>query len=407
MSASTAPRLVPGRVVWPVVVCVLVGLAIFVAGTTTATGDYGNPVCDDYRCDDAAPALEALSRGDIRRFFREQPGMGPVSLILRAPAVALARAADASDLDRYRIGAAVCIVLALLIVIWLAREALARTAPRLAVAGFVAVMAVAILWTKAIQFGHPEEPLAAALVLAAAVLAARRERLAAGLVLGAAVATKEWALLAVAPIALIAGLGEWKRLLLPALAVVVLLNGTMAVASPTAFKDAHAARVRSISVYGSPLSVWWRFGDREVLRRSAAGEDYAVHPPKLATDLVRPGALILALLLSYVWWRRARGRDVFEPLALLALILLLRAALDTVTSSYHIIPMLMTLATWELFARRRLPVVAAAATVCLQLTFRSIDDLYTMNTVYLAWTVPLALYLGVACFRRQRAAAPS
>ena len=98
---------------------------------------------------------------------------------------------------------------------------------------------------------------------------------------------------------------------------------------------------------------------------------------------------------------------MFEPLALLALILLLRAALDTVTSSYHVIPMLMTLATWELFARRRLPVVAAAATVCLQLTFRSIDDLYTMNTVYLAWTAPLALYLAVACFRRQRAAAPS
>ena len=405
MTGDSASRFEPRRIAWPLIVCALIGLAVYFAGTATTTGDYGNPVCTAYRCDNAEPALEALSRGHVREFFREQPGMGPLTLAARAPVVALARAADASDLDRYRAGAAVCLILAMLIVAWLAREALARSAPLLAVAGFVAVAALATVWTKAVEFGHPEEPLAVALLLASAVLAARRQQLAAGLVLGAAVATKEWALLGVGPVVLIAGVADWKRLLLPTLVVAVLLIGPMAIGSPSAFKEAHAARVESISIYGSPLSVWWRFGDRQVIRRTAAGEDYVVHPPKLATTLVRPGALIVALLLSYLWWRRNRGAEVLEPLALLALIFLLRAAFDTVTFSYHHIAMLMTLAAWEVLARRRFPVVAAAATVCLQITVRSIDDFDAMNTVYLAWTLPLGVYLAFVCFAGRVSAA--
>jgi hypothetical protein len=404
-SAPSTSQVELRRIVWPLLACILVGLAIYVAGTVRTTGDYGNPICNGYHCDNAAPAIEAGSRGHIGAFFDRQPIMGPTSLVVRIPAVALARAADASDLDRYRAGAAVCIALALLIVCWLAHQAVTRGIGPVPVAGFLAVSVVAASWTQAIGVGHPEEPLAAALVVAAIVLAATDRTLAAGVVLGLAIATKEWALLAVPPLAVVAAPPNWRRLFVPALMVAALLIAPMAIAAPSAFKDAHVARVGSIGVYGSPFSVWWRFGDREVTGHVSGGEIYVVHPPKAATRLVRPVTLVLAAVLSLLYWRRRRDASWLEPLALLALILLLRDVLDTVTFAYHHIPMLMTLACWEVFARRRLPVVAAAAMVCLQITFREIDDFYTLNTVYLAWTIPLAVYLAVVSFRRRVSAA--
>jgi hypothetical protein len=290
-------------------------------------------------------------------------------------------------------------------VLWIAREALRNHAPRLAVAGLVAVCLVAVLWTDATQLGHPEEPLAAALVLAAAVLAATKRSLAAGLALGAALATKEWTLLAVPPLAVIATRADWRRVFAPAAVVAIVLVAPMVIASPTTFKDAHVARVRTIGIYGSPYSVWWRFGDRQVIARSRGGESYVVHPPKAATRLVRPVTLVLAVVLSFLYWRRRKRGSPFEVLALLALILLLRDVLDTVTFPYHHIPALMTIACWEVFARRRFPFVAMAATVCLQLTFREIDDFYTLNTIYLAWALPLVAYLAVVSFRRISAVA--
>ena len=120
--------------------------------------------------------------------------------------------------------------------------------------------------------------------------------------------------------------------------------------------------------------------------------------------------LVLSFVLAFIYWRR-RGDAGWEALALLALTLLLRDVLDTVTYSYHHVPMLLALMSWEVLARRRLPVVTIAATICLELMIRVVapgGDLYLFNTLYLAWVLPLTAYLGVVCFRpRVSAAAPA
>ena len=96
-------------------------------------------------------------------------------------------------------------------------------------------------------------------------------------------------------------------------------------------------------------------------------------------------------------------------LALAAFVLLLRIVLDTLIFSYHLIPMLVTLAAWEVFARRRLPVVAAAATVAVELGVHVVmphASPSAFNAFFLAWTLPLAAYLAVAAFRRHNVPQP-
>ena len=89
-----------------------------------------------------------------------------------------------------------------------------------------------------------------------------------------------------------------------------------------------------------------------------------------------------------------------------------RGILDTQTFSYHLIPMLMAVAAWEVFARGRLPVVATLATVALQISTRVLftdNDIssWTFNTIFLSWTTALAVYLLFAAMRRERARAGS
>ncbi len=55
---------------------------------------------------------------------------------------------------------------------------------------------------RALELGHPEELLGAALCVASVLLAERDHPLLAGLALGGAIANKEWALLAVGPVLL-------------------------------------------------------------------------------------------------------------------------------------------------------------------------------------------------------------
>ena len=67
--------------------------AAYVAARSPLGADYGNLGChfNSPRCDEPAWPLEALARGDFSTFVHDQPLMGPASMILRAPVVAVAR----------------------------------------------------------------------------------------------------------------------------------------------------------------------------------------------------------------------------------------------------------------------------------------------------------------------------
>src|SRR5437764_7590658 len=121
------------RPLWLLTAAVLAGLAAWTVLSSSTTGDYGSPRCAHRGCDDAAPALHELAGGDIAGFFRSQQDIGLTSLLLRAPAVAVARAAGAGTRGEYRAGALVCMVAAALGAAWLAHAAWRRGAPATAV----------------------------------------------------------------------------------------------------------------------------------------------------------------------------------------------------------------------------------------------------------------------------------
>jgi hypothetical protein len=378
---------------------------VALATNQQGAGDYANPICAHWKCDDPATALHAIAGGHIATFFRAQPAMGLTSLLLRAPAVAIVQATGGDIRDEYLAGAAICFAAAALIAVWLAWLAYRRGAGLPAALGALALWIVAIAWSRALLLGHPEEPLAATLGLAAIALAAMRRPVAAGVLLGLAIGTKEWALL-LTPAVLLAGRAiDWRRFGAAALAAVVLTTGVMAIGNPGSFRAAHEGQRVGDERTVTPASLWYRLGDKRDITRSGDQILFEVYPPKVIGRWCRPFVILFTLVAGLLFWRRRGWESGMDAFGLAAFVLLARGLLDTQTFSYHLIPMLMAVAAWEVLAKRRLPIVATAAMVAFQLSVHEIatsPDIssYGFNTIFLAWTLPLLVLLGVDTYRR-------
>jgi hypothetical protein len=386
--------------------CVLaaVAAAIGLSAGSHGSGDYGSPRCAHWGCDDPSRSLHALVTGDLGGFFRYQPAMGLTSLLIRAPAVALAHASGGDLKSEYEAGAAVCLALATLIAVWLAWLAHRRGAPLVAALTALALWLVAIVASRALLLGHPEEAVAATLALAAIALAAGGQPLAAGVVIGIAIGAKEWALL-VAPAVVLAGsAGQWKRVAATAALVAVLLLGVMAIGNPTSFRLAHEGQRAGDKHTVTPATLWFRLGTKHIVGQGGGLVFYEVYPPKLIGRWCRPFVILFSLVAALLFYRR-RGFNSLAVFALAAFVLLARTLFDTQTFSYHLIPMLMAVGAWEVFARKRFPIVTMLATIAFQLTVHvvaSSADIssYGFNAIFLAWTLPLFVLLGVETYRR-------
>jgi hypothetical protein len=70
--------------------------------------------------------------------------------------------------------------------------------------------------------------------------------------------------------------------------------------------------------------------------------------------------------------------------------------------------MLLAITAWEVLDRGRPPVLATLTMIAFQLTVHTVaphQPATTLNTVYLAWTIPLAIYLAVSWLGLGRAPA--
>ena len=387
----------------------VVGAIAFTAPfTPTDAGDYANPTCAAHRCDDAAPAIVALQDGQIATFFREQPAMGSFSLIIRAPAVAIARAAGGNTSAQYRAGALICMLAAVLLAFGAAFQARRRGVAPLAAFALGALVIFNPANGDALQRGHPEEILAAALLAGAALSAARRPLLAGALV-GLAMATKQWALLGLLPVAFIALEGTRLRLILSAVGVAALLVLPMAIGNPGAFRAATSAAANPPGS-AKPLNVWFPLAHSETITTRlpdgslATGKAWILpHTLDRATHW-----LIIALcagLIALWWWRRGPGPAVL----LLALVLLIRVGLDPRAHPYHLTPFVMALAAVEAMVVARVPWRIATAAAVLAVVLRLFDDgrWHLAMAVFVAAAVPAAITLAVATFGSRGATAHS
>jgi hypothetical protein len=348
---------------------------------------------------DAGPAVDALAAGHPIAALRAQPLMGVVSIVLRAPFVAAVRAAGRGDVDAYRAGAIVCLLPAAWLAVRLVTSLGARPAQRSArlVAAFLLVASPAAI--AAIQFGHPEEVLAASLVVGAVMLAARSRGIAAGIALGLAVATKQWALIAIAPTIAAAPREQRARLAGIAAATATLCFAPVLAVDPAGFIRMNHAAAGTHAVV-TRTTIWFLAAAAHVTRlHLPPGYPAAItvyNVPAWVGIVAHPLLVLVPVPIVALLARARRRPEPLELVGVLALVCLLRCVLDPVDNLYYHVPLLLSLIAWEVVARVRLPVVSVLTAAALWATFELVDPAArpeVTNAFYLAWTGMLAVYL--------------
>jgi hypothetical protein len=379
-------------------IAVALGASLFAAFDSPVGADYPGPTCKG--CDFAGPPINALAGGHLTRFFETQPFMGPLTLVLRAPVVAVTRLFGGGLLIQYRLGALACLLVAAALTAFLVAQVPARRWRWPLQASLLVLILAGPLTVKTLWWGHPEELVGGLFCATAVLLASRGRPVFAGLLLGLAIATKQWALLAVIPVLIVCD-RDRVRLLAVACGVGALLLLPMLIGDPSRFlyQNLHAGLALSgtTSAEVTPTNIWFAYS-RQVAVLLGRGADYGI--PTRLSELTHPLALTVGVAISLLFWRRFRQATAADALMLLALVFLLRCLLDPLTLSYHHLPFFVAIAASEGLRRRGFPVVtvvSAAALWVISHPVAATGDAWLLNECYLAWALPLTAYLTVRC----------
>jgi hypothetical protein len=358
-------------------------------------------VWSDYETE-AAAALTALVHGHVAMFLRLAPAYGG-SLVERAPFALLPGLWGGGALAVYRAVAVPCLLAGAVLGAWLVTRMRRAGAPRGARALTLALCVANPIALNALEIGHPEELLGACLCVAAVLLAAADRPLWAGVALGLAIANKEWALLAAAPTLLALPPPRRAACAAFASAVAAAVLAPLALVHSGGFVAATRASAAPPATIFHQDQLWWFFGhlpapgaasSLTVGRRVAPAWTSAISHP-----LILLVGLALGVALYLVERRRGAPTSVRSALLALALALLLRCVLDTWDIPYYMLPFLLALLTWEVYAApARLPLIAGGAIALssvtpLWLLGHATADVQTL--VFLGWTLPLAVALAV------------
>ena len=397
--------------------------AVWVALAAAATAAVGWLGLAEFAFNDydneARPAIEALVHGHLGSFLTLAPVYGG-SLLERAPFALTANLWGGGELAVYRMMALPCLLaggaFGLWLIAWMRRDGQGPAARAVALILCVA-NPVTLL---ALEIGHPDELLGGVLCVAAVLLASREKSVWAGLALGAAIANKEWAVLAIGPVLLAL---PGKRMLCMAVAggVTAALLAPFALFGGGGFLTTLHGAATSAGAAGAagtefqPWQIWWFFGAPAHLASTALGAIPAGArlAPGWVESISHQLIVALAVPLTIGAWLSVRLSRRTTPehvaLALLALLLLERCMLDPWDNVYYPLPFLLALLTWEAVARRRPAVLALGSVVAVWIGHRSIGLIVTPDAqaaFFAAWTVPLALWLGVALYGRPGRALP-
>lgn len=353
------------------------------------------------------PAYEALTTGHLVRFLQLAPAYGG-SLVERAPFALLPGLWGGGQLAVYRAVSVPCLVAVAALGVWLVARMRAASRGTLARALVLGVCVANPVTVRALEMGHPEELLGAVLCVAAVLVAgsgagARTRWLCAGALLGLAVANKEWALLAVGPVALALEPRLRTRALALAGVVCAAILAPLALVGSGGFVSVtKAAATAPANAIFKPWQLWWFLGHYSVhaLGPSGTPEPGYRLGPAWVGDVSHPLILAAGAALALGLWLRVRGARLPEREALLALalVLLARCVLDTWDESYYLLPFLLALVAWEAGGKAPgLPVLAPAASVLTWLSFQWLPEHVSPNAqaaFFLAWSLPLVCRLA-------------
>jgi hypothetical protein len=347
---------------------------------------------------EAGPVIDSLIHGRLGDFLGGRALMGPLSLVLRAPFAAVSLiTGGGGQVDQYdaayRFGVFPCALFggALGFTLFAIAERLGRSP--LVKYGALILCTINPLTVKALTYGHPEEIVGGALLVAAMLAAIYERALMASILLAAAIATKQWAILGIPAVLIVLPWEKVRRplVVLAALGLLVLIP-TVA-ADPGSFVRAYSHLLDVRTGNTLPTSVWWPFtptiGDPlGIVHHTPGLIGLGAHPLIIALSVALPLAL-----------RKQVSRDVLtRGLPLLALVLLIRCMFDPVDNSYYHLPFYLALIGADVVAGSLAPTLVAAGLFVL------IIDLPTHPAaqawIYIIWAFAFAVHLfGRACGR--------
>ena len=361
----------------------LIGACVLITVGVSSMGDYEHELM---------PALRDLVAGHPGAFAEQAPVYG-ASAWPRLPFAWLADAAGAGDLGVYRAGVFACLLPLAALIFWLVRRMQESGRPAHEQAALAAVLLAAPVALRPLRDGHPEDLLAATFAVGAVLLALRSRAPLAGIALGLAVAFKPWAVIAAGPV-LVAARERRLMICLCAAGAAALASGPLLLLAQDRGQSHANALTMSARIF-HPQQLLWPLGERHA--------NGGVVAPQGLTELVRPIIVLAAgaLTLLWAWRRRATGASREDALALLALLLLMRCALDPWNNAYYAIPVVISLGAWEALTRRGLPVASAAVLAFTWLTFARVP----MHTgfdgqalAYALWIIPALTLLGLRLY---------
>jgi len=370
------------------------GAAAWIASTISATGEWDT---------DTWPRIQALTHGNIAEFFRVDSMMGTFASVLQAPFAAVS---GGGVLVAYRWSAFACLLAVGLLGLYLARIAGRRGMPTLGQVLIAGLCLFNPLTIGALDTGHPEELLTAALAVAAIATASEGHRYRAAVLLGLAVASKQWAVIAIFPV-LMALPSSRIRVAIVAGAIVAVLTVPALIVAPDTFSEVHGAAASSGRVV-SPWNVWYPAAETLSEHHKVGSTSFTaeVHrSPSVLGSLSHPLIVFLAFALPVALALRRGGFRISGPdaMALLALLALLRCALDPVDNFYYHVPLLLALLGWDGLAAERLPLRGLAGTAIALLFWHwshNLSDVQLFNFAYVAVAVAVGMTIALTLFAR-------
>jgi Glycosyltransferase family 87 len=386
--ASIARKLLPA-------VAVLAGCA-WMASMVTSAGDW--PL-------DSWPAIHALIGGEVGDYLSAKAMMGPFSTLIQAPFAAVA---PPGHLSVYIWASTPCLLAAGLVGLYLGSIAARRGVPLFARVLIAFLCVVNPLVLSALQNGHPEEILTAALVVGAIAAAGEGKTAGSAVLLGLALASKQWAVLAILPTLM--ALPRFRlRVGVAAIGIAVLFTAPSVVASPESFTEVSGNAANTGWVV-TPWSIWYPGASVETKVVGSGQATFVAevhHAPPLVGDMSHPFIVLLAFAvpLSLAARRRSFRLSGGEAMGLLALVALLRCALDPVDNVYYHLPLLMALIGWDAFACRNLPwraLLGTSAALVFSHWADHLTDPLAYNFAYIALAAATGAVLVFALWRPQR-----
>jgi hypothetical protein len=249
---------------------------------------------------------------------------------------------------------------------------------------------------RALEIGHPEELLGGVLCVAAVLAAIRDRPVWAGLLLGLAVANKEWAVLAIPPVAFALRTGRWRAATV-ATATAALVLAPLALHGSSGISTARGIAASSGAGF-TPQQLWWFLGTHgRVIGVNGLMPGYRV-PPAWLVPIGHLAVVAAGFGASAVWWVIRRGRSTpYEPLLLLAFVMLMRCVIDPWNILYYALPFLMALVAWEGVGQARAPLGTLTVTLALWVAWELMGpnlspDMKSLS--FLLWALPVTAVLG-------------